>query len=101
MTSKLHKRFRAFLCGVCIFSPCLGVFPPGTPVPPSTQNMHHRYNPPDRVILTKPSNNIWIGFPLLMRCPAALKDLSSNAEDKFPYGDNKVYPEICAVHFIT
>ncbi len=27
----------AFLCGVCMFSPCLWGFPPGAPVYPTTQ----------------------------------------------------------------
>ncbi|KAF7660314.1 hypothetical protein LDENG_00284530 [Lucifuga dentata] len=26
---------RAFLCGVCMFSPCLRGFPPGAPVSPT------------------------------------------------------------------
>ncbi|KAF7664099.1 hypothetical protein LDENG_00189080 [Lucifuga dentata] len=28
-------RGRAFLCGVCMFSPCLRGFPPGVPVSPT------------------------------------------------------------------
>merc|ERR1712168_1587011 len=30
----------AFLCGVCMFSPCLRGFPPGTPVSPTSKNMY-------------------------------------------------------------
>ncbi len=32
-------RVRAFLCGVCMFSPCLRGFPPCTPVSPTVKNM--------------------------------------------------------------
>uniref|UniRef100_A0A8C6WWM6 Adducin 3 (gamma) a n=1 Tax=Neogobius melanostomus TaxID=47308 RepID=A0A8C6WWM6_9GOBI len=31
-----------FLCGVCMFSPCLHRFPPGTPVSLTTKNMYNR-----------------------------------------------------------
>ena len=31
-----------FLCGVCMFSPCLRRFSPGTPVSPTTKNMYNR-----------------------------------------------------------
>merc|ERR1712212_533143 len=56
-------RSRSFLCGVCMFSPCLRGFPPGTPVSPTTIKTCMLGFVLQPEPLTKTLAKIWSRFP--------------------------------------
>merc|ERR1712212_763341 len=86
-------RSRSFLCGVCMFSPCLRGFPPGTPVSPTiikTCMLRFVLQPEP---LTKALAKIWSWSPgAALRLPTAPKNRMGQMQRKnFPKGTNKVF----------
>ena len=86
-------RSRSFLCGVCMFSPCLRGFPPGTPVSPTTIKTCMLGFVLQPEPLTKTLAKIWSRFPgAAPRLPTAPKNRMGQMQRKnFPKGTNKVF----------